>query len=114
MIKVCFEEQLAEHTNRVLPLYGAMSLSPCDGKADGNISFRKSGSVDDGWMDTTGAITYELLAPQAGKYHISMVSGLLEWKGEYCKGNSLVVTVNGKDYEFVLNDDHLLDSYLRV
>ena len=114
VIKVCFEEQLAEHTNRVLPLYGAMSLSPCDGKADGNISFRKSGSVDDGWMDTTGAITYELLAPQAGKYHISMVSGLLEWKGEYCKGNSLVVTVNGKDYEFVLNDDHLLDSYLRV
>ena len=25
-----------------------------------------------------------------------------------------MMTVNEKDYEFVLNDDHLLDSYLRA
>lgn len=114
VIKVCFEEQLAEHTKRVLPLHGAMSLSPCDGVGNGNISFRKSGAVDTGWMDTTGVITYELVAPKAGKYHLSTVSGLMDWKGEYRKGNHLVVSVNGKEYEFVMNDDQLLDSYMRA
>ena len=114
VIKVCFKEELHEHTERVIPVQGALSLSPCDGTASGNIAFRVSGAVDDGWKDTTGAITYELIAPVTGKYHLSMVSGLLDWKGEYCKGNRLMLTVNGKDYEFVLNDDHLLDSYLRA
>ena len=114
VIKVSFEENVHEHTKRVIPLHGAMSLSPCDGTALGNIAFRKSGAIDDGWTDTTGAITYELIAPGAGRYHLSMVSGLLDWKGRYCKGNRLMMTVNEKDYEFVLNDDHLLDSYLRA
>lgn len=114
VIKVSFEQSLGEHNRREIPLHGAMSLSPCDGTASGNIRFRVSGAIDDGWLDTSGAITYELYAPRAGRYHLSMISGLLDWKGEYRKGNRLLVAVNGKGYEFVLNDDRPLDSYLRA
>ena len=60
------------------------------------------------------SVADELYAPKAGAYQLSMVSGLLNWKGEYYKGNRLMITVNGWEYAFVLEEDSLLDSYLRA